>query len=370
MGRFCTKVSKVEDKDLIQESGLYQNFIEKYKEQIFSDKEVQSSNLYMTPIDRDKKTTFRSIVYEGNEFKDSDLTKEPSQSNLHPFDPNLYLPPTKARSLAAYVNYLPVLQNLVDIGVDLLDVDTNTNAGKHIIRLDWEKDILPKLQWLVQDVEVDATSLGDYLTRNPHFLLQDLNDMKTRVNYLESKKFSKAEIAKLVTDFRYWLNNEVKTIDKRLGWIQKTFKMSPTEVRKMIVMEPRVIMFGTGPIQRIVQILGDEGMMVVDQKNILKNDPRVFMMDPGFIQLTLAYATKNMKLTLPQIVSNPLLLRCSISSLKRRHSFLKRLNLAQYDPELPNCIPLDLFLHPSDKVFAERAAMVTTEVYDKYIKCC
>lgn len=48
---------------------------------------------------------------------------------------------------------------------------------------------------------------------------------------------------------RFWLNTDVKTTDARLGWIQKTFELTGDEMRQVIVTEPRVIMFGVGPLE-------------------------------------------------------------------------------------------------------------------------
>uniref|UniRef100_A0A0K0FP68 LD27042p (inferred by orthology to a D. melanogaster protein) n=1 Tax=Strongyloides venezuelensis TaxID=75913 RepID=A0A0K0FP68_STRVS len=356
------------DETMVEKKPTQESFISKYQDIIFNDPEIKKAQLYMTPIDRDYKNTYRKVIYDEGELDNTDLSKPPSPENPHPLDPNTCLPPTYGRSLVAFVNYLPLLQNLVDIGVDLFEIDTNTSIGRHLVRLDWETNVLPKIQWLVEEVGVDVMALGDYLTRNPYFMLQDLNDMKVRVNYLLIKKFKKEEISKIVTENRYWINNNVEIIDRRLGWLQKTFKCKAVEIRNLIVKEPRVIMFGTGPIQRLTQILSERRIMVYEQKKMLLNDPRVFMMDASHIQITLSYCIDQMKLETKQIVDNPLLLRCPISGLKRRHTLLKQLKLAQYNPNEENHIPLDLFIHPSDKVFAERACRVTIDVYNNFMK--
>uniref|UniRef100_A0A183EQG8 Pyr_redox domain-containing protein n=1 Tax=Gongylonema pulchrum TaxID=637853 RepID=A0A183EQG8_9BILA len=76
-----------------------------------------------------------------------------------------------------------------------------------------------------------------------------MNLFEVRINYLYSKKFSKEDIFKIVKNSRFWLNTDVKTIDARLGWLQKTFELTGDEVRQVIVKEPRVIMFGVGPFE-------------------------------------------------------------------------------------------------------------------------
>lgn len=90
------------------------------------------------------------------------------------------------------MNHLPLLQNLIDLDVDLLKVyilikniyfkiDTNTNIGRALVRLNWERDLYPKINWLVKEVGVDVNVLGDYLTRNPFFLIQKMQDLNVKV---------------------------------------------------------------------------------------------------------------------------------------------------------------------------------------------
>lgn len=48
---------------------------------------------------------------------------------------------------------------------------------------------------------------------------------------------------------RFWLNTDVKITDARLGWIQKTFDLTGDEMRQIIVNEPRITMYGVGPLE-------------------------------------------------------------------------------------------------------------------------
>uniref|UniRef100_A0AC34Q053 Uncharacterized protein n=1 Tax=Panagrolaimus sp. JU765 TaxID=591449 RepID=A0AC34Q053_9BILA len=191
---------------------------------------------------------WRSIIYNEGELDKSDLSKPPSRTNPHPFDltnPEIAkaLPPTHARSISAFVNHSEVLQNLLDLGVDLLEIDTKTKLGRHLLRMDWEKDVFPRMAWLVRTLEIDQETLGNYLTRNPFFLVQNLDDIQTRFAYLESKKFNRKQISKIAMENRYWLNMDVKTIDARLGWIQRQFNLTGNLIRELIVKEPRLIQF-------------------------------------------------------------------------------------------------------------------------------
>ncbi|PIO77097.1 hypothetical protein TELCIR_00809 [Teladorsagia circumcincta] len=328
------------------------------------------------------KAVFRSIIYNEGELQGSDLSMPPSPANPHPFDPSKHAPPVYSRSVVPFVNHSPLLQALVDIGMNLFEVEQTTRAAKHLLRLDMQKEVKPKLQWLVS-LGFEVEDLGEYLTRNPFFLLQDLSDMQARVNYLTSMKFSNKDVLKIIKDFRYWLNVDVKTMDSRLGWIQQQFGLSGDEVRNLIRKEARILMFGLGPLQRLVILFNKElEFHPKEIKKILLTDPRVFMMDPKFLMTNYGYIHRIMRLSNSIIVKHPFILRCSHSSIRNRHEFLKKLGRAVYEGEIvddkseasskdkSDCeqVPIEVFLDPSDEVFARKAANTYLAVYNNFLR--
>ncbi|KAI6173401.1 MTERF domain-containing protein 1, mitochondrial [Aphelenchoides besseyi] len=306
---------------------------------------------------------FRSIIYDEGELDNSDFSKPPSPKNPHPFNPST-LPPIHARSLASYVNHLPALQLLVDIGVDL-----EPRLGQELLKLDEERDIKPKLSFLLKEIGVKTTDIGSYLTRNPYFLIQKNEDLKERLQYLKDHKFTRQEIAKIVVANRYWLNTDISIVDSRLGWLQRQFQLDGNNLRSLIVKEPRITYFGVGPLQRLVLFFnGDLQFQPGDVKKIMCNDPRVFMCDLEQIRLSYNYMNRVMRIENDQIAEYPLALRCPVSGLRRRNEFLHRLKLDQYNSELPNYISLQRLLHPSDKYFSETVCRKFLSDYNRFLK--
>ncbi|CAI2355122.1 unnamed protein product [Caenorhabditis sp. 36 PRJEB53466] len=368
---------------LTEEEETNRSVVEQFEERLQGRIETVIPNAVIAEAKRIKvetgKATYRAIEYSEGELENSSLTDPPSPSNPHPFDPS-QLPPVHSHSLVPFVNHSPLLRFLVDIGVDLAEVENTTSVGKHLLRLQMD-DVRQKIELMQNEIGFENEAIGKYLTRNPFFLLQDVNDMQTRLNYLELKKFTKPERRKIVDEYRYWLNCNVKLIDSRLGWLQQQFKLSAKLTRELIVKEPRIIMFGTGPLERLVKMFTKELNFSANQlKTLVLEDPRLFMMDSKLVSKTYRYVRDVMRINNGTILEHPFLLRCSLSVIKSRHDFLCRLGRANYqlstkkeltaeNPiESVDFVPLEHFLHPTDAGFARLAAKTYPVAYDKFLR--
>ncbi|EFP02501.1 hypothetical protein CRE_31555 [Caenorhabditis remanei] len=330
---------------------------------------------------------YRLIDYSCGELSNSNLSEPPSPSNPHPFDPS-DLPPVHSLTLVPFVNHSPLLRFLVDIGVDLAEIENTTSIGRHLLRLEME-DVRLKIELMQKEIGFENEEIGSYLTRNPFFLIQDVNDMRTRLNYLEMKKFTKPERRKIVKEYRYWLNCNVELIDSRLGWLQQQFKLNAKTTREIIVKEPRIIMFGTGPLERLVKMFTKElNFSQTQLKTLVTVDPRLFMMDAKLVSRTYKYVRDVMRINNETILEHPFILRCSLSVIKSRHDFLNRLGRAHYqlavkkesrkdaseiivedsDDSHVDLVKLEHFLHASDAGFAMLAAKTFPVAYDKFLR--
>lgn len=143
-------------------------------------------------------------------------------------------------NLAAYANKSEVLRELTKLGVELYKLDKKVDLAEHILKLDFNKDIVPIIQFL-HDNGVNPDDLGQVLSKNPAILIESLEDLNVRINYLESKKFTKEMILNIITEFPIWLSNSVQEIDAKLGFLQKMFKLRGDEVRTLSSNFPKVI---------------------------------------------------------------------------------------------------------------------------------
>lgn len=101
---------------------------------------------------------------------------------------------------------------------------------------------------------------------------------------------------------------------------------------------------------------------------MLVEDPRLFMMDLEQLKLSYGYLHTTMKITNELIVGYPVALRCPVADIRKRNEFLKRLDLNQYQPELPHYISLRKLLHPNDRYFSETVCRKFLHDYDNFLK--
>ena len=115
--------------------------------------------------------------------------------------------------------------------MDLSKIEKHPDAANLLLRLDFEKDIKQMLLFL-KDLGIEDTQLGPFLTKNYAIFSEDLENLKTRVAYLQSKNFSKADIAQMVRNAPFLLSFSVERLDNRLGFFQKELELSVKKVKE------------------------------------------------------------------------------------------------------------------------------------------
>lgn len=181
-------------------------------------------------------------------------------------------------NLAAYVQKSETLQQLVKLGVDLSQLD-ELRVGQFIVNLDFKADIEPYIVYLTKDVGIAFDELGKFFTKNPMVLREHLDDIHTRINYLELKKFTRDEIASIVTRNAFWLNYSTRDIDGRLGFFQKHFGLRGNELRTVTVSYPKLITHKKIDVEEISFAMREECGFDSDQvKQLVQKCPKLWMM--------------------------------------------------------------------------------------------
>ncbi|XP_022057993.2 transcription termination factor 3, mitochondrial isoform X2 [Acanthochromis polyacanthus] len=271
--------------------------------------------------------------------------------------------PLASTSLRDYVDKSETLTKLVQLGVDLWKLEQRPHVGSMLLKLDFSKDVAPRLLFL-KEVGVEDSRFGYIITRNPFILTESLENLQTRVNYLKSKKFSSETIASMVSRAPYLLNFSVKRLDNRLGFYQQQLSLSTSNTRNIVARLPRLLCGSLEPVKENLKVCEIElGFKANEIQHIVITVPKVLTANKRKLTQIFDFLHNTMKVPHHLITKFPQVLNTKYLRLRERHCFLEYLGKAQYDPALPNYISLDRLVFLPDETFCTDLALATLEDY-------
>ncbi|XP_042779612.1 transcription termination factor 3, mitochondrial isoform X2 [Panthera leo] len=252
--------------------------------------------------------------------------------------------PPDTFTLRDYVDHSETLQKLVLLGVDLSKIEKHPDAANLLLRLDFEKDIKQILVFL-KDLGIEDNQLGTYLTKNYAIFSEDLENLKTRVAYLQSKNFSKAHIAQMVRNAPFLLSFSVERLDNRLGFFQKELELSVKKVYRL-----------------------ELGFKHNEIQHMITQVPKMLTANKRKLTEIFDYVHNVMSIPHHLIVRFPQVFNTRLFKIKERHLFLTYLGRAQYDPTKLNYISLDKLVSVPDEIFCEEIAKASVQDFEKFLK--
>ncbi|EDV40101.1 uncharacterized protein Dana_GF24125 [Drosophila ananassae] len=271
-------------------------------------------------------------------------------------------------NLAAYVNNSSTLKKFIDLGVDLHSIEKRKGLGQFVLGLDFEKNVKPHISFLV-DQGVSPDNFGRMFTKNPLLFKEDLDDLKTRVEYLKSKRFSDEARARILTQNPYWLMFSTRRVDRRLGYFQKEFRLSGHDLRLLATKEPNVITYNMEHLRKSVFTLKEEmGFSPKELSALIVRRPRLMMTPPDDLIERFSYIHQDMGLSHAQIVQCPELLASREFRLRERHEFLKLLGRAQYNPQEDLYISPKTIVQGNNFYFVRNVAKSDLETFELFLK--
>lgn len=181
-------------------------------------------------------------------------------------------------TLAHYVQKSETLQQLLKLGVSLHKWD-EMGVGQLIANLDFKQDVEPYILFFTREVGLPLNEVSQIFTHNPHILKESLDDIQTRINYLQLKRFKPEEVARIVLKNANWLSYSTHEIDEKLGYFQQTFELTGDEVRLLAVSCPRLITYKLLWIKEMSFSMKEECCFEPHElKQILLKCPKLWMM--------------------------------------------------------------------------------------------
>ncbi|KAI5641535.1 mTERF domain-containing protein [Phthorimaea operculella] len=281
-------------------------------------------------------------------------------SSISPYFP-------KSFNLAAYVNSSESLQSLVQLNVNLSKIEKKPYIAEKILKLDFEQNIKKHIFFLKDYVE--SEEIGNFITKNPMILCEPLEDLEVRINYLESKKFSRDQICRIVTKNPFWLMFSTKRIDNRLGFYQQKFELSGDEVRMLTTKQPKLITYNLHHIITNTFVIKEEmGFEDKEVKKMLLSKPKLWMINQKALLQRFHYLHNVMKISHSVLLNFPEVLLCRNFRVKQRHLFLQKLGRDQYDPTKENYVPIKALVEDTDVEFCKQYAKCSVNDFNIFLK--
>ncbi|KAF5908661.1 transcription termination factor 3, mitochondrial isoform X1 [Clarias magur] len=279
--------------------------------------------------------------------------------------PNL---PPATITLRDFVDTSETLKNLVHLGVNLSKLEERPNVGSMLVRLDFQKDVVPLLLFL-KDLGVQDVQLGPMLTKNPFVLTESLENLQTRVSYLKSKKFSSEAVAVMVSKAPYLLNFSVKRLDNRLGFFQQQLGLSAHKTRDVVTRLPRLLCGSLEPVKENLRVCELEfGFHRNEIQHIVTVIPKVLTANKRKLTQIFDFVHNTMGVPHALITKFPQVLNAKFLRIRERHLFLEYLGRAHYDPTHPNYIPLERLVALPDETFCTKVALSSLNDFERFQK--
>nr|CAG4636464.1 EOG090X0C5Y [Eubosmina coregoni] len=289
------------------------------------------------------------------------LQKDPLWESVAPIMPPSF-------NLASFVNKSELLQQMVKLGVSLYEWDKIKDVNSWVIKMNFESDVKPVIQFLV-DSGVSPDTLGNIFTNSPHILRERLEDLEVRKNYLEAKKFNPEMIGRIFSRNPTWLLHSTQEIDKKLGLIQQIFELSGNEVRSLTAKEPRLITCQLHKIKVMnFGLMEEMGFDAPQMKSLLLTKPKLWLMNKSILVERFDYLHNIIKMSHETILKFPAVLTCRDFRMKQRHEFLRHLNRDQYDPNLSNYVSPIALIKDTDAHFAVHVAKSSITLFNQFCK--
>ncbi|XP_051926599.1 transcription termination factor 3, mitochondrial isoform X2 [Hippocampus zosterae] len=230
-----------------------------------------------------------------------------------------------------------------------------------LLRLDFHTDVAPRLLFL-KSIGVDNSRLGYIITRNPFFLMEEMETLQARVNYLKSKRFTAETVASMVSRAPYLLNFSVKRLDNRLGFFQQQLGLSPSNTRTIVARLPRLLCGSLEPVKENLKVCEIElGFKANEIQHIVLAVPKILTTNKQKLTQIFNFLHNTMKVPHHLMAKFPQVFNAKFLRIRERHLFLQYLGRANYDPDQANYVSLERLASSPDEIFCTEVALATPE---------
>jgi len=271
-------------------------------------------------------------------------------------------------TFAGYVNESPILQELIQLGVNL----TKWEKGRipdEVIQLEPERDLRPIVRHLRRLGVTKNEDVGQILTQNPFILIYGPTIFKEKTDYFVRKKFSAEQLAVVMKGAPQLFSRSVEAIDARLGFFQSTFALTGDQVRETVVEHPQLFQMKLSLVKQVNFHMSKFLEFKPNEiRELFITVPSIFTMNPQNLQNRFDQLHVKMMIPHQTLVKFPYLLKVPKIVVSQRHKFLATIGKADYDPLSDSYTSLTAFTDFDDERFAQEVAGLDYQTYKNFLK--
>ena len=270
--------------------------------------------------------------------------------------------------LAYLINESATLQRFIEMGVDVYRWNQPNAKAKYVLTLNFERDCLQHLVFL-NELGIKNKHLADFLSYNPWIFKETLDDLRTRINYLESRGFQPDSILTVLQRAPFLLNLSTKMIDLKLNWFAKKFQVTNEQLTDFVTRAPKLL---TLPLQGISDTYFKMNTQLafehVDLQRLFRAYPKLLIYDYKLIELNFDFLFNEMNIPRERFVAYPPILKQSFQQLRTRCLYLKYLQRQQFDPTKPNFVSLKDLCLKTNELFCQSVCKTSLAHYLNFMK--
>ncbi|XP_055345582.1 transcription termination factor 3, mitochondrial-like isoform X2 [Paramacrobiotus metropolitanus] len=276
--------------------------------------------------------------------------------------------PPYAFNLAAYAEKSPNIRKFLDLGVEVYQYDQDPEMSQLLATGDWDTRIQPVLDFL-QSLGIKEKNQARILSKWPRILKHDIAQLNEKVEYLRSKKFPPEAVARILVKAPLLFSLSVRHVDKQLGALQRTFKLTGDEVRDVVTAVPKIVTMRS-IVWAVIRLamMHEMGFRKEEIKAMLLMQPKIFLLDKKDFLRRFDYLHNVVGIQHADIAAFPGAMRTRVFEVKDRHLFLKKLGRDQYDRTQPNYVSLHDLCSGSNWDFCMRVAKQPLRYFNAFRK--
>lgn len=254
------------------------------------------------------------------------------------------------------------------MGVDVYRWNQPNAKAKYILTLNFERDCMQHLVFL-NELGIKNKNLAQFLSYNPWIFKETIDDLRVRVNYLESKGFNQENLQDILIRAPFLLNLSTKMLDTKLNWFTKKFQLKNNETHDFVIRAPKLLTLPLQDISKTYFNMNTQlGFEHTQLSKLFNQYPKLFIYDYKLIEINFDFLYNEMNISRERLIDYPPILKQSFQQLRTRCLYLKYLKRQQFDPTKPNFISLKDLCSKTNEIFCQYVTKTSIEHYRNFMK--